>query len=87
MAQHDSAQPKATRSGRGNPVTSPRDMANVLAKPGSRTRGSSGSNVAPGTIEDRLEAKAAHADRTDHTGQPSLGQMTREARRKALFGE
>ncbi len=39
------------------------------------------------TIEDRLEAKASVADQRDYSGQCSLGQMSREERRKFLFGE
>jgi hypothetical protein len=38
------------------------------------------------TIEDRLAAKADLADKTDFTGQRSLGQMTRAERRTILFG-
>ncbi len=37
------------------------------------------------TIEQRLEEEAAAADSKIFTG-PSLGQMSREARRKLLFG-
>lgn len=39
------------------------------------------------TIEDRLVEKAEAADRRDHTGQRSLGQMSREDLRKHLFGD
>ena len=39
------------------------------------------------TIEDRLVAKAAAADRRDYTGQRSLGDMSREELRALLSGE
>jgi hypothetical protein len=37
------------------------------------------------TVEQQLETKAAAADTKTFTG-PSLGQLTREARRKLMFG-
>jgi hypothetical protein len=39
------------------------------------------------TIEDRLESKATAADHRSHAGERSLGQMTREERRKLLYGD
>lgn len=43
-------------------------------------------NARTPTIEDRLTAKARTADDADVSDQQSLGQMSREERRKALFG-
>ena len=39
------------------------------------------------TVDARLIAKAEAADLRDWTGQPSLGEMTREERHKHLFGD
>jgi hypothetical protein len=39
------------------------------------------------TIEDRLKSKATAADLDDFAGQRSLGQLSRDERRKLLFGE
>jgi len=66
------------------------------AKPADTSAGpSSGCTAVPGTegprpeptIEDRLKSKAAAADIDDFAGQRSLGQLSRDERRKFLFGE
>jgi hypothetical protein len=58
----------------------------VLARPDARKRNPRTQSAADATLEDRLEAKAGRADRSDFSG-PSLGEMSREHRHKLLYGE
>ena len=71
MAQHKSGKPSA-----------PRKLAqsSTLGKPALK-------NARLPTVEDRLVAKAGLADHAGASGQQSLGAMSREERRKLLFGE
>jgi hypothetical protein len=69
------AQHKSTRASTNAGVSVARDAAlNRVA-------------AEPGTIEDRLLGKAELADAIDVSRQRSLGQMTRAAQCRVLFGE
>jgi hypothetical protein len=81
LAESILANPKAAS------VTQVRRLATlVLAGPDARKQDPRTRSAADATLEDRLEAKAARADRSDFSG-PSLGEMSREQRHKLLYGE
>jgi hypothetical protein len=57
------------------------------AAPKADNEGTGRSVVRRTTVEDRLKSKARIADSTDFSQEKSLGRLSREERRKALFGE
>jgi hypothetical protein len=82
MARHISKRP----SGLDTRATTPSQGLIVIPRVARPKRGGTPLPAQEETIEDRLADKAKLADKTDFTGQRSLGQMTRAERRKLLFG-
>lgn len=79
MGHHRSERSPLAGANQADPATRPANECTAAAE-------TDAASPEP-TIEDRLKSKAAAADTDDFAGQRSLGQLSRDERRKLLFSE